>query len=142
LTLAKLTLISEVSGGRVLIKGYGHEPDKLLKTGETLECLTKRAIQFIGCKDFKVSFSDKELDSIEDKQLENLLELGQFSGVDELRKHYSVKKSKVSNVISKATEIVKPTIKETKDETKDETKVEESLEENTSDEANLADDSE
>ena len=138
MTLAKLTLISEVSGGRVLIKGYGHEPDKLLKTGETLECLTKRAIQFIGCKDFKVSFSDKELDVIEDKQLENLLELGQFNGVDELRKNYSVKKSKVSTVISKATSVVKPTIKETNDVTK----VEESLEENTSDEANLANDSE
>ena len=137
--MAKLTLITEVPNGTYLLKGYGQDSDKLISVNETVECLAPRAIQFIGCKDFTVELNSNELKEIDDKTLEPLAELGQFSSVDALRQHYTpIKQSMVSKVLSKTTiKTEEPPVEETLEETT----VEKTLEE-TSDKAILADDSE
>ena len=137
--MAKLTLLAEVPNGTYLFKGYGHEPDKTIKTNETIDCLAIRAVQFIGSKEFKVELNNDELKEIDNKTLEPLVELGKFSSVDALKQHYApVNKSIVSKVLSKTTTKTEEPIVE---ETIEETTVEETLEES-SDEATLADDSE
>ena len=137
--MAKLTLIAEVPNGIYLLKGYGQDSDKVIKTNEAVECLASRAIQFIGSTDFEVELSADELKEIDNKTLEPLVELGKFSSVDALKQHYApVKKSIVSKVLSKTTTKTEEPIVE---ETIEETTVEETLEES-SDEATLADDSE
>mgnify|MGYP003673391467 FL=1 len=119
--MAKLTLIAEVPNGAYLLKGYGQDSDKLIKTDETVECLASRAIQFIGCKDFTVELDSNELKEIDNKTLEPLVELGQFSSVDSLREHYApVKQSMVSKVLSKTTvKTEELPVKETLEETSD-----------------------
>tara|TARA_R110002051_G_C8415047_1_gene450779 strand:- start:114 stop:500 length:387 start_codon:yes stop_codon:yes gene_type:complete len=119
--LAKLTLIVEVPNGAYLLKGYGQDSDKLIKTDETVECLASRAIQFIGCSDFTVELNNDELKEIDNKTLEPLVELGQFSSVDSLREHYApVKQSMVSKVLSKTTvKTEELPVKETLEETSD-----------------------
>ena len=128
--MAKLTLLAEVPNGAYLLKGYGQDSDKLIKTDETVECSASRAIQFIGCVDFTVELNNDELKDMNDKTLEYLTELGDFSSVGAFKQHYTpVKQSMVSKVLSKTT--VKT----------EELPVKETLEE-TSDEATLAEDSE
>ena len=62
--MAKLTLIAELPNCIYLLKGYGQDSDKVIKTNETVECLASRAVQFIGSKDFKVELNADELKKV------------------------------------------------------------------------------
>jgi len=133
--LAKLTLLAELPEG-YLLRGYGQEEDKLIKTGETVNCLPLRAIQFVGSDDFTVELDDNEITTINTKTLEHVVESSQFEDVESLKQHYTPKTSFVSKVLPKKSSKETPA-KETLEEPASEKTLEE-----TSDEADSADTSE
>jgi crotonobetainyl-CoA:carnitine CoA-transferase CaiB-like acyl-CoA transferase len=129
--LAKLTLIADLPGGEYLFQGYATEPNQRIRTGQTIECSALRAINFVGANEFEVSFANGELNELSDRHLKNAMSILDLESADVVRKQLAPEKKQsfVSKVLPKKTE---------KEET---LPVKEELDES-SDEADLADDSE
>jgi len=131
--MAKLTLVRNgLPHDRTLVRGFGQGPDITLLRGVPAEISAKRAVQLLGCSDFKVEFEAGELDDIDESKLGPVLKLLRMNNVEQLRKEFSPKKT----VITKVKETVLP-----KPEKKVEL-VEEPVLEESSEEAVSADESE